>query len=83
MAIFAEVACAALIAAGLFTRAATLVQVILMGVAFFTVKKASLASGPDSGELAFIYLAGFVTLFLTGAGRFSFDAVVGAKKPAK
>ena len=81
--IFAEVGCAVLIVVGLFTRAAALVQVILMGVAFFIVKKASLASGPGSGELAFIYLAGFVTLFLAGAGRFSFDATMGGKKPAK
>jgi len=80
--IFAEVGCAVLIVVGLFTRAAALVQVILMGVAIFIVKKASLANGPGSGELAFIYLAGFVTLFLAGAGRFSFDAMSG-KKPAK
>ena len=81
--IVAEVGCAVLIVVGLFTRAAALVQVILMGVAFFIVKKASLGSGPGSGELAFIYLAGFVTLFLAGAGRFSFDATMGGKKPAK
>lgn len=81
--IFAEVGCAVLIVVGLLTRAAALVQMILMGVAFFIVKKASLASGPGSGELAFIYLAGFVTLFLAGAGRFSFDATVGGKKLAK
>jgi len=81
--IFAEVGCAVLIVAGLFTRAAALVQVILMGVAFFIVHKASLASGPGSGELAFIYLAGFVTLFLAGAGRLSFDGKLGANKAAK
>jgi putative oxidoreductase len=71
--IFAEVACAVLIAAGLLTRAATATLIILMGVAFFVVHKGAL-SGPGSGELAFIYLAGFVTLLLTGAGKFSFDA---------
>lgn len=81
--VFAEVGCAILIVSGLFARTAALVQVILMGVAFFIVHKASLASGPGSGELAFIYLAGFVTLFLAGAGRFSFDATMGGKKPAK
>lgn len=75
--VFAEVACALLIVIGLFTRAAALTQTILMTVAFFVVHKAAL-SGPGSGELAFIYLAGFVTLLLAGAGRFSFDAKLGA-----
>ena len=77
--IFAEVACAVLIVAGLFTRAAALVQVILMSVAFFVVHKASLTQGSGSGELAFIYLAGFATLFIAGAGRFSFDTVMQRK----
>ena len=81
--LFAEVGCAVLMVVGLLTRAAALVQVILMCVAFFIVHKASLASGPGSGELAFIYLAGFVTLFLAGAGRFSLDAAMGRKEPAK
>ena len=80
LAIFAEVGCAVLIAAGLFTRAAAFVQVILMSVAFFIVHKASLAHGPGSGELAFVYLSGFVTLLLAGAGRYSFDAKLGANK---
>lgn len=72
LAIFAEVVCALLIALGLLTRAAAIVQVILMSVAFFIVHKAAL-SGPGSGELAFIYLAGFLTLFLTGPGCYSLD----------
>lgn len=78
--VFAEVACAILIVPGLFTRAAALVQVILMSVAFFIVHKASLAHGPGSGELAFIYLAGFVTLLVAGAGRFSLDAKFGGAR---
>ena len=74
--IFAEVVCAVLIALGFFTRAAALTQTILMTVAFFVVHKAAL-SGPGSGELAFIYLAGFVTLLIAGPGRFSLDAIFG------
>ncbi|MGV3771679.1 MAG: DoxX family protein, partial [Verrucomicrobiales bacterium] len=72
MAIFAEVICAALLAIGLFTRLSALMLAITMGVAFFLAHKAAL-SGPGSGEMAFIYLAGFVTLFLTGGGRYSLD----------
>jgi putative oxidoreductase len=81
LAVFAEVGCALLIAVGLLTRAAALVQVILMSVAFFVVHQASLAPGPGSGELAFIYLAGFLTLLLTGPGVYSLDAKLGAAAP--
>lgn len=83
LAVFAEVICALLIAAGLFTRAVALVLVVLMSVAFLVVHKGSLEAGPGSGELAFIYLAGFVTLFVAGAGRYSLDARLGSGRSAK
>ena len=70
--VFAEVVAASLIAAGLVTRFAALVLMINMGVAFFIAHKGSL-SGSHSGELAFIYLGGFVALFLAGAGKLSVD----------
>lgn len=73
LAVFAEVACAILIVLGLFTRLAALAQAILMTVAFCMVHKASLAAGPGSGELAFLYLAAFVTLFIAGPGRYALD----------
>ena len=74
LATFAEVVCALLIVIGLFTRLASLTLAITMAVAFAIVHKMVLASGPGSGELAWVYLAGFVVLFLAGAGRFSIDA---------
>jgi putative oxidoreductase len=70
--VFAEVVAASLIAAGLLTRFAALVLTINLSVAFFFVHQGSL-SGSHSGEPAFIYLAGFVTLFLAGPGRLSLD----------
>src|SRR5687768_16339867 len=73
LAVLAEVGCAILIMLGLFTRPAALVQAILMGVAFFVVHEAKLAAGPGSGELAFIYLSAFVTLFIAGPGRYALD----------
>ncbi len=77
--VFAEVVAAVLVAAGLLTRFGALVLAVDMGVAFFHAHKASL-SGNHSGELAFIYLAGFITLFLAGPGRFSADKkLFGAK----
>jgi putative oxidoreductase len=75
--IFAEVVCGALLAMGFLTRFSALVLVILMGVAFFMVHGRAL-SGDNSGELAFVYLAGFVAIFLAGPGRFSIDRKLGA-----
>jgi putative oxidoreductase len=70
--VFAEVVAATLVAVGLLTRFGALVLVVNMTVAFVYVHKASL-SGAHSGELPFIYLAGFVTLLLSGPGRFALD----------
>lgn len=70
--VFAEVVASLMVAAGLLTRFAALVCMISLGVAFTFIHQRSL-SGSHSGELAFIYLAGFVTLFLSGPGRFSAD----------
>ncbi len=72
LAVFAEVVCAALLVLGLFTRFAALMLAITMAVAFFVVHKGAL-SGPSSGELALIYLVGFLTLVFAGAGKFSAD----------
>ena len=71
--IFAEFICAFLIALGLFTRAASLVLTIGMGVAFFVAHVAKL-SNPGSGELAYVYFVIFVVLLFAGACRFSLDA---------
>jgi len=70
--VFAEVGCSVLLVIGLLSRFASLVLAINMSVAFFMVHKASLA-GAASGELAFLYLAGFVTLFFTGPGKLAAD----------
>ncbi|QYM77783.1 DoxX family protein [Horticoccus luteus] len=73
LAIFAEVVCGALLALGVVTRFAALVVIVMLSVAFVTVHNTRIASGPGSGELAFIYLAGFVTIFIAGPGRFAVD----------
>lgn len=78
LAVFAEVFCAALLALGLLTRFAALVLIILMSVAFFLVHGGAL-SGPGSGEMAFLYLAGFVAIFLAGPGAYAIDRRLGAK----
>ncbi|MCX8090475.1 MAG: DoxX family protein [Verrucomicrobiae bacterium] len=67
---------------GLLTRLGALVLAITMAVAFFAVHKGAL-SGPQSGELAFIYLAGYVTLFFAGPGRFSVDGSLFGRAPSR
>lgn len=72
LAIFAEVVCSLLVIFGLVTHVALLPLIFLLIVAFAGIHEMKL-SGPQSGELAFIYLAGFVALFIAGPGRYSFD----------
>ena len=76
--VFAEVVCAALIVFGFLTRLAAFILIINMSVAFFMVHqgfpligKTPPPAGP--GELAYLYLGGFLVLFFTGAGRFYID----------
>jgi len=76
LATFGEVVGTILLILGLFSRFAALSCSITMAVAFFSVHKLVL-KGPGNGELAFIYLAGFFTLFIAGPGRFAFDAKSG------
>ena len=72
--ILAEVLGSILLAVGLFTRVAAAVLVVDMFVAFLMVHKTAL-TGPQSGELAFLYLAGYVILCIAGGGLFSLDTV--------
>lgn len=72
LAILAEVGCSLLLVLGLGTRLAALALACTMGVAFFVVHGAKF-SGLDNGELAWIYLVGYVVLFVAGAGKFSLD----------
>jgi putative oxidoreductase len=71
--VIAEVLGAGLVALGLLTRLGALMLAIDMGVAFFMVHKMAVGMVEHSGELAFIYLAGFVTLFVAGPGKISLD----------
>jgi putative oxidoreductase len=84
---FAETAGAMLLALGLLTRFGALTLVIDLAVAFFMVHKSAL-SGQGSGELAFIYLAGYVALLIAGGGKFSVDKALfgkgaGSSQPKK
>ena len=71
LAIFAELLCSALIVVGLSTRAAAVPLAITMLVA------AGIVHWDDpfgKKEFALLYLVPFLTLILTGAGKYSVDA---------
>lgn len=72
-AVLAESIAAVLLAIGLATRWSALFLAATMSVAFFKVHQGIL-KGEGSGEMAFLYLAGFVALLITGPGRYSVDA---------
>lgn len=76
-AVLAESLFAVLLVIGLATRISASFLAVTMAVAFFKVHGAVLQQGnPGSGEMAFLYLAGFVTILITGGGKFSADAKV-------
>jgi putative oxidoreductase len=79
LAILGEAVGSALLVLGFFTRPAALSLVVTMGVACLLVHGGSL-SGEKSGELAFIYLAGFLAILIAGPGRFSLDQLLFAGK---
>jgi putative oxidoreductase len=69
--IFAELVCAAAVAAGLFFRLSLIPLVATMGVAAFIIH------GQDpfqKQELALAYLAAYLALFVAGPGRYALDA---------
>ncbi|MGE5175208.1 MAG: DoxX family protein [Hyphomicrobiales bacterium] len=73
--VFAEVFCSAGIILGLCTRLATIPQIIFFCVAAFV------QHGHDpwsKRELPMLFLVPVVTLLITGAGRYSLDALISA-----
>lgn len=73
----AEFGCALLVLIGLFTRVAVLPLVVTMLTAAFVIH----ADDPWSKkEFALLYLVPFLSLAFTGAGRFSLDGLIDAKK---
>jgi putative oxidoreductase len=72
--IFAELFCALLIVIGLFTRLATIPLIVTMCVALF---KAHNSDFFGEGEMAALYLGAFITILLTGPGKYSVDGISG------
>jgi putative oxidoreductase len=75
LATFAEFFAAAAILFGFATRLAVLPLIPTMIIA----AQVANSGKAGAGELALLYLAGFVTILLTGPGRFSLDHLIGRK----
>ncbi len=76
LAVFAEVICSVMLIAGVLTRFAAAVLAITMAVALLVVHKGDMTF-EGGGELAGMYLFIYITLLLTGGGRFSADGAGG------
>jgi putative oxidoreductase len=68
--VFAEVVCSIFLIIGFATRGALIPLIITMGVALFIVHS---HDGFNKQEMALLYLGIFISLFLTGPGKFSVD----------
>ena len=76
LAVFAEVVCGLAVILGIGGRLPAAVLSAFFVVAFFMIH-----GGDPFGEreLAFVYLVGFLTLFLTGPGRYSLGKLLRGK----
>ena len=74
MVVFAELVCSLALIFGILQRVALIPMIIAMAVAFFMVHNGAPFAAK---ELSFIYMIIFVLLFITGPGKYSFDAVIG------
>jgi putative oxidoreductase len=74
MVVFAELVCSLALIFGILQRVVLIPMIITMIVAFFMVHSGMPFAAK---ELSFIYMAIFILLFITGPGKYSFDAMIG------
>ncbi len=75
LATFAELVCALALAVGIASRPASALLAINFAVIVVALHGGQVPG--DRGELAFLFLLAFVTLWLTGPGRYSLDHRLG------
>jgi putative oxidoreductase len=69
--IFAEFFCSILLFLGLFTRPALIILIVCMAIISFMIH----GSDPlGDKEHALLYLIGYISIFITGGGKYSLDA---------
>ncbi|UEG48611.1 DoxX family protein [Ferruginibacter lapsinanis] len=73
MDIFAEFFCSLFLIIGLFTRLAVIPLIIAMCVALFKAHNMDFFA---TGEMASLYLTGYLVLLLVGPGRVSVDSMI-------
>lgn len=74
MVVFAEVVCSFALIFGILQRIALIPMIFTMCTAFFIVHGADAFAVK---ELSFIYLVVFIVLYISGPGKYSFDAAIG------
>jgi putative oxidoreductase len=72
----AEFCCAIFLAAGLFTRLALIPLIITMVMAAFKAHHGDIFG---DGQTSFLYLTCYITLFISGPGKYSMDKLVFGK----
>ncbi|MCW1915246.1 DoxX family protein [Luteolibacter sp. GHJ8] len=72
LAVFTELILSAFLVLGFLTRFSALMLACTMAIAWAVSHKMAL-SGPGNGELAFIYLAGFLAILLCGGGKYGIE----------
>lgn len=72
--VFAEFFCACLVVLGFMTRLAALPLIVTMAVALFKSHHGEIFG---DGEMAALYLGGFMALLFTGPGKVSVDRLIG------
>lgn len=78
MVVFAEVVCSFALIFGILQRVVLIPMIITMCTAFFWVHGGDVFAAK---ELSFVYLIVFVILYITGPGKYSFDAIIGGNLP--
>lgn len=76
LAIFSEVGCSIMLILGLLTRLVLIPMVFTMCIAFFVIHSGDPFS---TKEPAFTFLLTFIILWISGAGKYSLDYIIGNK----
>jgi putative oxidoreductase len=73
--VFAEFFCSLFLILGLFTRLAAIPLIITMCVALFKAHNGNVFD--DHGQVATLFLTGYLVLLFVGPGRVSVDSMIG------